>query len=394
MKKIVIGLFLVVGFQLQAQMKSGFEPTEARDMIQLCNSFGYLDLYGSDTEILPVGYEKVYTSPSLGMDNKFQVYKKGNKGAIVFRGTTSNMLSFMENFYAAMLPVKGTIKIKGEKFKYQMGENANSSIHAGYTLAIGYMKSELLHQISELNRQGVYDIFITGHSQGGALATLVRAYFNYVPDKELSKKNTFKVYAFANPMVGNATFAKEYDANFCTPQMSYSIHNPKDFVTKLPVSKADAAFWENNTELLAGGNERMGALSAFLGGAGTMFKGRIVEMAKTMAIQIEKMLQNSLGNFVMPQFKDEFDYVHESNIVEISTTEYPLELKDSSVLQNDSILKTRDANGIFPNKDLYKPTNSFLQHKPYNYYTALLKDYFPEEYQSLKQKYFVMPEKK
>ncbi|MCO5260052.1 MAG: lipase family protein [Crocinitomicaceae bacterium] len=395
MKKLIVFIIYIVSFTASAQFKSGFEPTEARDMIQICNTFGYVDLYGSDEEIIPNGYQKVYTSPSLGMDNKFSVFKTKDKGAIVFRGTTSNMLSFMENFYATMIPVKGQIAIKGEKFKYQMGKETSSSIHAGYTLAIGFMKADLLKEIKELNKQGIYDIYITGHSQGGALATLVRAYLNYLPENELDKKNNFKVYAFANPMVGNEAFVKEYNSSFCENGMSYSIHNPEDFVPRLPISKVDENFWENNLSLLTSGNEKMSRMSMLFAGAGTMFKGNIVEMAKMMATQIEGMLKNSLGKFEMPAFKDEFNYVHGSNIVKISPTVYPMELKDSSILKNDSLMNSykRDVNGMFENKELYKSADNFMQHKPYNYYTAILKDYFPQDYEALNQKYFVMPKK-
>jgi hypothetical protein len=71
-----------------------------------------------------------------------------------------------------------------------------------------------------------------------------------------------------------------------------------------------------------------------------------------------------------------------------------LELKDPSILQNDSLMKIykRDKNGVFEDKSLYKKPSWSLQHKPYNYYTALLKDHFPEEYLRLDKKYFVMPE--
>ena len=53
----------------------------------------------------------------------------------------------------------------------------------------------------------------------------------------------------------------------------------------------------------------------------------------------------------------------------------------------------RDAEGNFEDKSLYTKSSWMLQHKPYNYYTSILKDYFPEEYEKLDQKYFVMPAK-
>lgn len=396
MKNLIAFVLVLITFSSFSQFKSGFEPIEARDMIQICNSFGFIDLYGSDKEIIPVGFERVYTSPSLGMDNKFQVYKDGNKGVINFRGTTSNQSSWMENLYASMIPAKGRIKINDKKFDYQMGENSGSYIHAGYTLAIGYMKDDLLKQIRDLNKEGIYDIYITGHSQGGALAILVRSYLNYLPENEMSKKNNFKVYAFADPMVGNDSYVNEYNKNYCDNGMSYAIHNPDDFVIKLPVSQADESFWEKNISLLLSSNEQFSKSNALMEGAMFLFKDKVVELAKTMSKQIEAMLFKELGTIEMPAFESELNYKHTANVILISPTVYPLELKDSSILKNDSLMKIykRDATGTFEDKDLYKQTSAFLQHKPYNYYTAILKDYFQTDYDVLAQKYFVMPTKK
>ena len=47
---------------VNSQLQPGFDKYEARDLIAICNSFTFLDLYNSDQEILPAGYEKRYTS--------------------------------------------------------------------------------------------------------------------------------------------------------------------------------------------------------------------------------------------------------------------------------------------------------------------------------------------
>lgn len=387
--------FLLVAAAAKSQIRSGFDPLEARDLIQICNSFGYLDLYGSDSEILPKGYQKVYTSPAYGMDNKFQIYTKGKTGVIHFRGSTTKQSSWLENLYASMIPVKDKISIDGKVFSYQVGEKEESRVHAGYTLAIYFFKDDLLEQIRKLNKEGIYDFYITGHSQGGALAQIVRAYFAYLPEKELSKENNFKVYAFANPMVGNGSFAAEYSQKYCASEMSFLIHNPADFVTKLPVSYNDSTFWQQNLSqmLMSSGDFNMPGFA--VDGALLLFKDRIKDMAKSMSKNIEQQLLKELGEIKMPAFHDDINYMHTGNLILISSTEYPLELKDSTILQNDSLMKIykRDANGVFENKNLYKNTNVSMQHKAYNYYTAIMKDYFSDEYELLQQKYFVLPKK-
>lgn len=396
MKRLILIIGYFIAFGCSSQIKNGFDANEARDMIQICNSFGYLDLYKDDSGILPKGYKKTYTSPAYGMDNKFQIYTKENKGVIHFRGSTAKQSSWLENLYASMIPVKDKIVINGDTFNYQVGEKDGSRVHAGYMLAIYFFKEDLLKQISELNKNGIYDIYITGHSQGGALAQLVRAYLDYLPEKEVSKKNTFKVYAFANPMIGNVSFAKEYSKKYCDSEMSYILHNSTDFVTKLPVSYNDSTFWQQNLSAFLMNSNEFSAAGAAVEGALFFFKDKVNEMAKTMSKNIEIQLLKELGEIKMPTFHEDVNYAHTGNLIKVSPTEYPLELKDSTILQNDSLMKIykRDATGIFEDKTLYKKSNFSLQHKAYNYYTALLKDHFPEDYSRLKNKYFVMPAEK
>src|SRR5690554_725097 len=389
-KNITYIIWIFLTLNVSGQLKSGFDPNEARDMIQLCNSFTYLDLYGSDEEIIPNGYKKIYTSPALGMDNRFQVFSNGKKAVISFRGTTGKQMSWMANLYASMIPANDKMSIDGNEFNYKLGEKKESYVHAGYTLAIYYLKNDLLWQINKLNQQGIYDFYITGHSQGGALAQLVRAYFEYLPKNELNGKNSFKVYAFANPMVGNASFVEEYNRKFVKTGMSFIIHNPQDVVTKLPYSYQDSLFWQENLAEFLTNREGFSTRNFMIDAVSHLFSDRIISMARDMSKRIEGQLFAELGNIVMPALKEDFNYAHTGNLILISKTVYPLELKDPSILENDSLMKTyeRNEDGTFKDKSLYKRRNMFLQHKPYNYYTAILKDFFPKDYVRLDKKYF------
>lgn len=395
MKVFILFFILFSSVIVNAQLQAGFDKTEAREMIQLCNSFTYLDLYGSDKEIIPAGYTKEYTSPSLGMDNVFQVYRHGDIGIINFRGSTKKKSSWLENLYSSMIPVKGKIEINDQKFKYKVGRDTSSAVHAGYMLAIGYLEEEVRIQIKRLNKEGVFDIIFTGHSQGGALAQLMNAYIDELPFYKVRKKNNFKVYAFANPMIGNQSFSTEYSDNFCKPEMSYVIINPDDFVPKMPINFKDGQNWQDQLITLLTDYDGFNGKEAMIGGMMSLFKGKIQEMAKSMSIRINEQLVKELGEIKMPPFKQEINYYHTGNIIYISPTVYPLELKDSTILTDKKELKKQkiDSEGNFEDKSLYKKSSWMLQHKPYNYYTAILKDYFPEEYKKLDQKYFVMPEK-
>ncbi len=394
MKILFLFLYLFLTHIINAQLKPGFDKNEAKDLIQLCNSFTYLDLYKDDSEIIPTSYTKVYTSPTYGLDNLFQVYEKEGVGIINFRGSTAKKSSWLENLYASMIPVQGKIKVNGKSFDYQVGKDTAGAVHAGYVLALNYLHDDLLNQIKNLNNKGIYNILITGHSQGGALAQMTRAYLAYVPQSKLAKQNTFKVYAFANPMIGNQAFCNEYSKKFCSPEMSFVIHNPDDFVPRMPISYNDSTFWQSQLTNLMMDREGFSKTTFAIEGLTFLFKDKIQVMAKKMATDINAQIIQELGDIEMPKFKNDINYSHTGNRMLISATEYPLELKDASILQNDSLMKIykRDKNGVFEDKSLYKKPSWSLQHKPYNYYTALLKDHFPEEYLRLEKKYFVMPE--
>ena len=393
MRIILLSLFSTISLLLTAQLQAGFDAVEAREMIQLCNSYTYLDLYGSDKEIIPEGYVKEYTSPSLGMDNVFQVYRHGTIGVINFRGSTTKKTSWLENLYASMIPVKGTIEVNERKFKYKVGKDTASAVHAGYMLAISFLEEEVRNQIKRLNKNGVFDIILTGHSQGGAIAQLMRAHLEEEPFYRVRNKNNFKVYAFANPMIGNRSFSNEYAHKFCDDGMSFVILNPDDFVPNMPINFKDGQSWEEQLITLLTDSDSFDGKEAAIGGFMSFFKGNIESMAKNLSERINKQLMKELGDISMPSYKQEINYVHTGNVILISPTEYPLELKDSSILNDKADLKKlkRNEDGTFENKSLYKKSSWMLQHKPYNYYTAILKEYFPEEYERLEQKYFVMP---
>ncbi len=390
MKLILVALFISLIQFSQAQFKSGFNPSEAKEMIQICNSFLYLELYGSDKEILPDAYQKVYTSPVLGMDNRFQVYTKGKIGVIHFRGSTDKKQSWMENIHSAIIPAVGEIDIKEKKFKYQFANDTIAGVHAGYSLGLAYLHEELLHQIKLLNHKGIHDIYLTGHSQGGSLAILTRAYLGYLSHHKLSKKNNFKVYVFAQPMVGNIEFVREYNLLYSEKGMSYSLLNKEDIVPKMPISYNDTTFWKSHLGKILSKDEKFDKSEMLKEGMAILFQRKLQSINEKFGKSVEKQIEKELGEVSFPNPKKEFNYAQIGNVKWLPAPVYPLELKDSSILENEEFLSThpRDENGVFIDKRVYKKTTVAQNHKTYNYYTAVLKKYFPEEYEAVEPKLF------
>ena len=168
--------------------------------------YNFIEHYGNNSGIVPSEFNLIYTSDILSMDNKFEVYENGAVGVINYRGSTANVFSWVENCYSAMIPAKGTIKVNDSFYKYSFSEDNKSAVHAGYALTIVILSDVIEEQIKNLNKKGIYNIIITGHSQGGALATMTRAYLENLSEDKLSVNNMYKTYAYAQPMCGNLEF--------------------------------------------------------------------------------------------------------------------------------------------------------------------------------------------
>jgi len=357
-------------------------------MIMICNSFTYIELYQDDKNILPEGYEKRYTSGTFGMDNKYQVYVKENIAVINFRGSTDKQLSWVENFHASMIPAKGVITVNGKRFEYCFAKDSAAAVHSGYALGIAFLEQELMYQIKSLNREGIYNIILTGHSQGGALANMFRAYLENLPANILKGKNFFKTYTFAAPMTGNKNFANEYNRRYGTDGTSFNIVNKADIIPTFPVNYNDSNYIRDNVNALVYGTD-FSVKKMLIDGGTRLFDDKLSQLMGYVGKSANKKIGKEVSEFELPARVKDINYFPLESRIVLQEFEYPKILKDSSILSNDSLMQVyqRDGEGNFLNKKLYKSGSWPYQHKPHNYYVAILKAYFPSEYEMLEQKY-------
>jgi hypothetical protein len=389
MRVFLFLLAIAVSIQSSGQLEYGYNKDEARDMISLCNSFSFIEMFNSDAEILPKGYVKVYTSGVFGMDNRYEIFEKGDIAVIAFRGTIGKRLSVLENANSAMIPAQGVIKIAGEDFSYCFAKDTAAYVHSGYALGMAYLSKDLIYHINVLNNKGINNIIITGHSQGGAIANLLRAYLENLSNYEISKNNRFKTYAFAAPMVGNKAFAAEYNARFCANNSSFNIIIPSDPMPNLPVSYDDGNYMKDNLYTLINANDSFSARRVLNDIFFNTVGKRLNNSAKKMSNTITQFISKDLGTVELPLSNREINYFRLGNRIEIIPMAYPKILRDSSILKNDSLMAIYKvgADGYFLNQELYKKEPFAFQHQPYNYYVSFLKTFFPNQYAVLKKKY-------
>lgn len=202
----------------------------------------------------PRDCEMVYRAAISGLENRWDLWKrKDGVGIIVIRGTVGTSTSWLENFYAGMIPAKGTIKLNDSTIiPYKVAEDPKAYVHAGWMLAVAAMGPDMIRKINEYYQQGIHEFIIFGHSQGGAISFLMRSYFAYADG--LPKDVVFKTYASAAPKPGNLNYAYDYDyitrdgwglrvvnARDWVPETPFSLQTTRDFTAVNPFSNIKAS---------------------------------------------------------------------------------------------------------------------------------------------------------
>lgn len=213
MKYLIAFFISITGFiSAEAQIKKGFDWKEYHDMFILCMKNFYAFEAGGLPE--PDVFKLTYSSPSMGLDNKWELYTHHSEpiAAISIRGTSANDESWLANFYSAMIPARGTLQLSDSAiFNYSFSNHPQAAIHSGWAISVLSLSEDILYKIDSLYKKGIHQFFITGHSQGGAISTLLTAYLQQLQlQGRLSKNIILKNYASASPKPGNEYFSHDF----------------------------------------------------------------------------------------------------------------------------------------------------------------------------------------
>ncbi|MCF2444974.1 lipase family protein [Dyadobacter sp. CY345] len=245
---LLIALFLVSKIQVSAQnaiLKPGFDKSEYVELMHM-----HARLYDTTKNTLPfpVHFRYAYRSPVMGMDNRWDLWvnDKSNVAVINLRGTTVNPVSWLQNFYAAMVPAKGELKLSNSfTFKYHLADNPRASVHVGWLIGVAYLGTDILPKIDSCYKKGIKNFVIMGHSQGGALSYLMTSYlYNLQKENAIPKDIRFKTYSSAAPKAGNVYYGYEYE-NLVDGGWGVNIINGADWVPQTPFSVQTLADFNN-----------------------------------------------------------------------------------------------------------------------------------------------------
>ncbi|MBS0032206.1 lipase family protein [Chitinophaga sp. 22321] len=216
------------------QLQPHFNPSEYSELLKLAERMGDTP-WAKVKSNPPRDCELIYRGAVTGLENRWDLWKrKDGVGIIVIRGTNGTSTSWLENFYAGMIPSQGTVKLNDSTIvPYKVAENPRAYVHAGWMLGVAAMGPDIIRKIKEYYQQGIHEYIIFGHSQGGAISFLMRSYLAYTND--LPKDIIFKTYASAAPKPGNLYYA--YDFDFITRDgWGLRVVNARDWVPETPFS--------------------------------------------------------------------------------------------------------------------------------------------------------------
>ena len=182
-------------------------------------------------------YTLAYQSPEVGMRNQWNLWERSDKqvAVIAIRGTINDKLSWLENYYAAMVPASGSVRLSDSlEFVYRLSADDKAKVHAGWLVGLAYLAPTMVAELRRVYAEGVHAIVIFGHSQGGALAFLARSYFYDLQQQgRLPQDIVFKTYCSAAPKPGNTYYA--YDFDFITRGgWAFTVVNAADWVPETP----------------------------------------------------------------------------------------------------------------------------------------------------------------
>ncbi len=229
---------LLTGSPARAQLlQPGFDKSEYLELMKISarstNSPAYYDTFPP-----PLEFTQVYKSPTMGLDNYWDLWSNGKgKAVISIRGTTTNAVSWLANVYAAMVPAKGELQLEDDfRFNYSLAENPRAAVHVGWLVSTAYLARDIIPKIDSAVKSGTTDFIIVGHSQGGAIAYLLTSYL-YGLQRQSAIQSTirFKTYCSAAPKPGNLYFAYDYEA-MTFGGWAFNVVNAADWVPESPIS--------------------------------------------------------------------------------------------------------------------------------------------------------------
>ncbi|UNK20807.1 lipase family protein [Paenibacillus sp. N3/727] len=196
--------------------------------------------------VVPLNYGVIDTIQAKSISNVWEpfgfILESPKEIIIAFRGTSSTT-NWISNIIASQ-----------KRFKYI---KEDCLTHRGFTDIYSSARSGITSALSRLSSNKT--LFITGHSLGGALATLCAI--------DVSANTTYispNLFTYGSPRVGDPAFAKVFTQYV---RYSYRVANPFDVVTHAPptiykLPKREKKYYYSHVQALSSLSFQNGSVSA------------------------------------------------------------------------------------------------------------------------------------
>lgn len=303
-------------------LKPGFDKSEYMALMKVSAQVG--DSAYSSRFPVAEGYTFVYRSPVVGLDNLWDLWATDQGVPVVsIRGTTQNQVSWLANFYAAMVPAKGVLQLsESDRFAYTLAEGSQAAVHVGWLLGMAFLAKDMLPKIDSFYNRGRKEFYIIGHSQGGAIAYLLTAHLLNLQKQGLFPVDLrFKTYASAGPKPGNQYFAYEYEAltqhgwafNVVSaadwvPQSPFSVQTIDDIAEVNPYVNASGSIKKSKWPKRWALNYAYGRLTKPAEKAKRNYR-------KFLGSYVARSVKKALPGYEVPEFFNSSDYVRTGTII-------------------------------------------------------------------------------
>jgi len=233
-------------------MKPGFDVAEATTLLEIAQqTYGSAVTPGAPPVPKPpaawVLDSTLTPSGTTLLDNCWQVWRNAGTGqaAIAIRGTVETAPSVLEDLFLPLLEARMSLSLAAcgipETLDLDFAQGEGNSavvagVHAGFALGLVLMlvttDAPLAATLEILQLEGT-DVFITGHSQGASVATLLTALVHH---SSLYSKLSTKTYVFAPAKPGNDHLAYDYDQLVGVPGFGFSVVSTQDWVPQVPLT--------------------------------------------------------------------------------------------------------------------------------------------------------------
>jgi hypothetical protein len=182
-------------------------------------------------------------SSSTLLDNYWQVWQNQNdttQYAIAVRGTVDSAASVLADLLFPLINARFDVKLGPVSLPFYLARDERDSavkagVHSGFALSLLLMlfttDSPLFVTLALLANAG-NDVYITGHSQGASIATLLTSLVRHSTD--VFKGPTYKTYTFAPAKAGNDHYAYDYAQLAAVDGYGWAVTSTQDWVPQAP----------------------------------------------------------------------------------------------------------------------------------------------------------------